>query len=177
MRNRHPLPRRWLMTDPRLGNLEAVVQCLPRGTGIIFRHYDLALRERRALFDRVRAIARKRRLMLVLAASPATAAGWNADGAHDRSPRPSRGIRTAAVHNNRDRMTAYRAGADLIFVSPVFATRSHPGSRPLGLARAGLVAGPMRHRTVALGGIDERRARALRVLGFYGWAGIDAFRT
>ena len=73
MTRRHPCywPRLWLMTDERLGDalLPAIV-ALPRSAGIIFRHYSLPPAERRALFDRVRRIARQKRLMLLLAGSP-----------------------------------------------------------------------------------------------------------
>ena len=67
----HLLPRLWLMTDERLGNaLLQTVLALPRGAGIVFRHYTTPPVERRRLFETVRAIARRRGLMLVLAGTP-----------------------------------------------------------------------------------------------------------
>jgi len=73
------------MTDQRMGDaLWTALGQLPRGSGVIFRHY--ATRDRRALFERVRAVARKRRLVLVLAGTPRQAVAWRADGAHGRSP-------------------------------------------------------------------------------------------
>lgn len=177
MIRRQPCPRLWLMTDPRMGDaLWTALARLPAGAGIVFRHYHHP--DRRALYERVRMIARARRLVLVLAGPPALAIAWHADGAHGRSPhrhaaRPL--LRTAPVHNARERTAAIRAGADAIFLSPAFATRSHPGTAPLGAVRFGLLAQGAGTRVMALGGMNPSRARRLKALGADGWAGIDAF--
>lgn len=70
-------------------------------------------------------------------------------------------------------IAAERAGADLILLSPVFATRSHPGAPVLGPVRFGLLARQARTPIVALGGMTAKRARALP--DAYGWAAIDAW--
>ncbi len=77
------------------------------------------------------------------------------------------------MHNLRQLRTAERAGADLVFLSPVFATRSHPKARPLGVRRFGLIANQAKVPVIALGGMDADKARRLH--GAYGWAGIDAW--
>jgi thiamine-phosphate pyrophosphorylase len=176
---RHPLPHLWLMTDERIGDAlwEALAR-LPRGAGVIFRHYATPPAERRRIYDRVRRIARARRLVLVLAGSPRAAIGWRADGAHGRSPHriaPRALIRTAPAHGARERFAAERMGADLVLLSPVFGTRSHPGSPALGPIRFGLIARGAKPRMVALGGMDAPRFRRLRPFGAYGWAAIDAW--
>ena len=63
----------------------------------------------------------------------------------------------------------------MLFVSPVFATRSHPGARALGRARLGLMIRNLPVPVIALGGMDARRAAGLQPLGIYGWAAIDAW--
>jgi thiamine-phosphate pyrophosphorylase len=174
MQRRHPLPRLWLMTDERQGQgLWTALRRLPRGSGIVFRHYHLPAGERRALFARVRRVARSRNCLLLLAGPAALARRWGADGGHD--PGRRRGAFSASAHDLRELRAAERAGAALAFVSPVFPTRSHPGARVLGRARFGLIAGQARIPVVALGGVDRRRAASLRRLGAYGWAGIDAW--
>jgi thiamine-phosphate pyrophosphorylase len=169
-----PLPKIWLMTDPRIDDLDVTIARLPKQSGIIFRHYELPKGERRALFKRVKKLAKRQRHLLVLADRPIVAWQWGADGAHDRSPFRSRGIRTVAVHSAREAALATRIAADLIFVSPVFETRSHPRARGLGRVRLGLIAG--KQRTIALGGMTAIRAKSLSALKIYGWAAIDAFR-
>lgn len=171
-----PLPELWLMTDERGGDPVVQARRLPRGTGIVFRHHATSSKVRRALFDRIRRIARRRRLVVLLAGKPAQAKAWGADGAHDRSALQSQGVRSVAVHNRRELMLARRIRADLVFVSPVFATRSHPNARPLGIARFGLLIGNDRQRVVALGGVNLRKFRKLRAMHIHGWAAIDAFK-
>lgn len=169
MHRRHPLPRLWLMTDERQGDgLWAALERLPPGGGIVFRHHSLARTERRALFERVKRLARARGQLLLLAA-PRRA--WGADGSHGRGRAP--GLRTAPVHNLAELRAAERAGAALVFLSPVFATRSHPGAEALGARGFGRLARRASVPVVALGGMSVTRFRGLR--GAYGWAAIDAW--
>jgi thiamine-phosphate pyrophosphorylase len=172
MHRRQPLPRLWLMTDERQGEaLWTALERLPRGAGIVFRHYGLEERERRALFLRVRRISSRRRLVLIV-----SRAHWRADGVHNAATRRSRfGLRTASAHALREIRSAERAGADLIFLSPVFPTRSHPGTRTLGRLQFTSLAGQTNVPVIALGGMNERRARGLA--NAYGWAAIDAWQA
>jgi thiamine-phosphate pyrophosphorylase len=162
------------MTDERMGEaLWDALARMPRGSGVIFRHH--ATRGRRALFERVRTVARARRLTLLLAGSPRQAIAWRADGAHGRSPhvqtaRPL--LRTAPAHNARE---LARVRAHAVLLSPVFATRSHPGAKKLGPVRFARLSRLSEAPVIALGGMDARRFRHLAGLGAYGWAGIDAF--
>lgn len=172
MRRRHPLPRIWLMTDERMGDaLWRAIDRLPRRSGVVFRHYSLPLLERRALFERVNAQARRRGLVLIVAGRD-----WlgRADGTHNVAKRQG-GLRTWSVHSRRELADARRHGADLVFVSPVFATRSHQKARPLGGVGLGLLVQGNEIPVIALGGMNADRFRALRELGVHGWAGIDAF--
>ena len=163
MPRRQPLPRLWLMTDERQGEaLWKALERLPRGCGVVFRHYSLARGERRRLFERVRKVARRRGLLLLAAPH------LRADGVHGGLQGFSR-----SAHSLRELKGAEKAGARLIFLSPAFATRSHPGARPLGPVRFGLIARQARVPVIALGGVDSRNAR--RLPHIYGWAGIDAW--
>jgi thiamine-phosphate pyrophosphorylase len=169
---RHPsLPTRWLMTDERLGDdLWRALAALPRGGGVVFRHYATDARTRRALFARVRAVARRRGLVLVRAGDVAMR---GEQGVHGR--RGGRGIVTWPAHDRVEAVAGVRAGARVLFVSPVFATRSHPGARGTGPLRAAAIARGLGVAAIALGGMDERRFVRIRRLGFAGYAAIDAW--
>jgi thiamine-phosphate pyrophosphorylase len=171
MRPSQPLPRLWLITDERQGDgmLDAVAR-LPEGAGIVFRHYTLEEVARRDLFDRVRAAHPG---VLLLAGSADLATQWGADGSHGRGP--GRGLRSTPVHSYTEIRAAERAGAALLFLSPVFATRSHPGAPPLGLARFAWLARRTPLPVIALGGMNQARGRRLASFGAYGWAGVDAW--
>lgn len=166
MRARHPAI--WLMTDERVGEaLWMALRALPPGAGVVFRHHATPSRERLALFRRVHRIARARRLVLVSAGGPLP----GADGVHKgRGP----GLRTGPAHDRREAIAAKGAGASLVFVSPVYPTRSHPGAPTLGPMRAARVAQSLGMTVIALGGMNARRWGRNRRLGFDGWAAIDA---
>ena len=167
MHRRQPLPRLWLMTDERQGEaLWDALERLPRGGGVVFRHYSLGSFDRRKLFAKVRAVARRRRLTLLVAGLPLL----GGDGVHGRR---GSGLRSASAHDLTELRTAERAGADLVFLSPVFATRSHLGVAPLGARRFALLAHQAKVPVIALGGMNAARFRGLG--GAYGWAAIDAW--
>jgi thiamine-phosphate pyrophosphorylase len=174
MDRRQTLPRLWLMTDERQGNeLWKALERLPRGSGVVFRHYTLPREERRAWFEKVKVIGRRHGLLVLLAGSPSLARAWKAPGSHGRSVRRSPAlVLSAPVHSLREIRAAERARADILFLSPVFATRSHPGARTLGRARFALLARQTRLPVIALGGLNKQCARTLT--GSYGWAAIDA---
>lgn len=159
------------MTDERLGDdLWTALDELPRGGGVVFRHYATPPAERRALFAQVAKVARRNRLVLVVAGS---ARLGRADGWHGRNMTRMSGIKTWPAHSRAEAVAGMRAGADLLFVSPIFRTRSHPGGRTLSLLKAAAILRGIDTPAIALGGIDASRFRTLR--GFYGWAAIDAW--
>jgi thiamine-phosphate pyrophosphorylase len=177
-RHRKNLPDMWLMTDERIADatLLAAVARLPRGrAGIVFRHYRTPAAQRRILFAQVAAIARRRRLMLLLGGTACAATAWKADGWHGPDNRAGNRplIHSRAAHSLREIKAAARNHADLLFLSPLFPTRSHPGASALGRVGFALLA---RHSTlpvIALGGVRSHHQRQLKSLGASGWAAID----
>ncbi len=173
------LPRIWLFTDRRNdGCLEQAIRGMPSGSGIIFRHYHLDMAARRARFDTVRNLARRCGHIVLLAGPPALAQLWRADGVHGRvSHRMDKRamIQSAPVHDAREIHQANRAGADVFFLSPVFATRSHPGQRPLNHAQVRRLAALCKGAVILLGGMDEDRFQKRKTRQTHGWAAIDAF--
>jgi len=162
------LPSVWLISDARNDAvLETVLARLPRGSGFVYRHYHLDPATRRARFGRLARAARARNHLVILAGSPREARRWRADGAYG-PPRSRGGLITA--HSLREIGAANSLGAKAVLLSPVFATRSHPGARGLGPVRFRLLAARARAPVIALGGMDARRARRLKTAQ---WAAID----
>lgn len=186
----HPLPQRWMLTDPRLRRHGLVAaRHLPPGTAIIVRSDELPHRQRLILIRALRRIAVARRLWLFLAAMPvATAHRLGADGVHlrDRSAGKAAQARrlglfsSAPVHNRRDAQAVARADIDYALVSPLHPTRSHIGARGLGNRRFLQLARLTNARASALGGMTAKCHRALlrrsaRRPADLGWAAIDAW--
>lgn len=167
-----PLPLLWLISDARNdAAIEPALARLPRGSGLVFRHYHLPPTERRARFGALKRLAHRRGHCVVLAGPPALARRWGADGAYGAPRALARGptlLRLATAHALREIAGARRANA--ILLSPVFATRSHPGTETLGPLRFRLLAARSRVPVIALGGMTARRARRLR---HPRWAAID----
>ncbi len=171
MPHRQPrLPTVWLMTDERLGDeLWRAIARLPRGAGIVFRHYATPMPERRRLFARVVRVARGRGLVVIRAGARC---GYGEAGTHN-VVRHSPGLRTAAAHSRAEAIAAVLTRADAVFVSPVYPTRSHVGAPSLGATSARRVVQGLPIYRIALGGMNAQRFRALKE--FDGWAAIDAW--
>ena len=170
-----PWPRAWLMTDERLGErLWEAVGNLPEGVGgVVFRHYGLGEIERLAIGRKVAAIADARGLTLAVAGSNSLAERLGARLVHNPDLAGPVSL-SLAVHDESEALAAREAGAALVFVSPVFPTRSHPHQPVLGAERALALAQLAGCPAIALGGMDARRFETLRD-GFYGFAGIDCW--
>jgi thiamine-phosphate pyrophosphorylase len=160
------MPPLWFFTDAaRLPDPLPVIARLPRGLcGVVFRHDGAP--NRLELGGKIAALCRARRLVLVVAGDARLAASLHA-GLHLRGGR--RGIMqlpplvTASAHNPAEMRRARRAGAALLFISPVHATKSHinaPVLGGVGWRRLARLAG--RTSAAALGGIN---GRGIRVLG------------
>jgi thiamine-phosphate pyrophosphorylase len=169
---RYPsLPAIWLISDARNdAGLERALARLPRGSGLVFRHYHLAPTERRARFERLRRIAKRHGHCIFLSADARTARAWRADGAYGSAQSLATGPalpRLVTAHSVRE-MRATRA--DAVMLSPVFATRSHPGAESLGSVRFRLLARLAAVPVIALGGMTARSAAAYKLQR---WAAID----
>lgn len=199
MPRRHPLspglpprlPRAWLFSDERSAvDVVTLAAQLPPGSGIVVRHDGLAPIARRRLVRRLIRVARARRLMLLLADTPALAHRWGADGVHLRQHHAGKAaqahrlglVLTMPVHDRIEARRARRGGAGAAFISPLHPTRSHPDAPGLGRAAWLRLARLADVQPIALGGMTAARARALqmavRASGVMpGWAAIDAWEA
>ena len=169
-------PRQWLMTDERLGNrLWEAIERLPPGSGIVFRHYAMEQAERASLAAVVAHLSRTRGLTLAVAHDEELASSLEADLVHNPAQGATDRPFSRSVHSLDEAKGARITGAALVFVSPVFVTRSHLGHTPLGIDLAKQIAGVGGAPAIALGGMNEGNFALLKSEGFHGWAGIDAW--
>lgn len=154
--------------------LEHTLRRLPRGSGFVYRHYHLDGPQRWARFQYLRHIAQSRGHSVVLADSALTAREWGADGIYGAPralyPRRHDMLQIATAHNLHDIALANCLGADAVMLSPVFATRSHPGAATLGAVRFRMMAAQAQMPVIALGGMDAHGARRVN---WPRWAAID----
>jgi thiamine-phosphate pyrophosphorylase len=149
MRRRQTMPRQWLILADGL-DVIAAARRLPRGSGIILLEAISA-----SAMLRLRVVARQRRLTIV---------------AEQRRS-------AARVHDSRELRQALLPRPEIVLLSPIHPTGSHPHWRPLRRMRAAALARLTGRKAVALGGMNARRYAKIAPLGFIAWAGISAFRT
>lgn len=80
-----------------------------------------------------------------------------------------------SVHSLEAAVAAEREGADYVVFGPVFPTSTHPESRGTGLGLLRRVARGVGIPVLAIGGIDDARARACLEAGAAGFAAIRHF--
>jgi thiamine-phosphate pyrophosphorylase len=166
-------PTAWLLTDERLGlDLDAaMIRAARAGAGILVRHHASSPEQRRSLAERVLALG----ATLAVARDVELARSLGAVFVHNpESPCADLPV-SLSVHDEAEARQAAERGAALVFVSPVYPTRSHPGALALGEEQALALARQSDCHTIALGGVDRSRGPRLLQHGFDGWAGIDCW--
>jgi thiamine-phosphate pyrophosphorylase len=172
-------PLAMVCDDERMPNPLESAENLPPGTLVVIRSRSDA--KRVALAVAMTKIARARGLYVSVAGDGvlATHLGLGlhlpevrgGEIAHWRACRPGLFI-TVAAHSLRALGLASSFGADAAFLSPVFATLSHPGIGHLGTGRANCIARNAPLPVYALGGITAQNTS--RISGFSGIAAIGA---
>lgn len=177
------LPTLVLVTDDdRLPDPLSAAQRLPRGSLVVVRTRHAA--RRAGLAATLAYIARRRGLFLLIADDPLLAARLGADGVHFpevraheiaywRARRPD-WFFTASAHSLCAVARANIFGADAVFLSPIFPTRSHPERAAMNPLRLRLIARESRVPIYALGGIDVRSIGRLRDARLAGVAAVGA---
>ena len=167
------IPMLWLFSDRRNDAwLPSALERLPEGSALVFRHYHLEGAARRERFDTLAAIARVSGHCVILSDTQQAARDWGADGIYGPAAlEPCADlIRLAAAHNGDELQAANRAQVDGVFLSPVFATASHPGATSLGAMGFSVLAQQSLVPVIALGGMTHARATQL---DWPRWGAID----
>jgi thiamine-phosphate pyrophosphorylase len=178
------LPNLLFFTDPaRVPDPEAVAERLPPGAGVVFRAFGAADATPRGL--RLRAIADRRGLILLVGADEALAQAIEADGLHlpERATETAPRLRarrpdwlvTIAAHDLQAVTAASALGADALVVSPVFESNSPSAGTPLGVEGLRTLVGATDTPVYALGGIRAGTVESLKNTGIVGLAAVEAF--
>lgn len=174
------VPALFFFTDPqRTPDPLAVARLLPRGAGLVYRHFGAP--GRAAMARALARTCRSRGLVFLIAADPELAQRVGADGVHwperllpERREAGHGRLVTAAAHSAAALAAAAAYGADAGVLSPVFPTESASRHPPLGLFRASQIARAAALPVLALGGINAKTARRLAGRGFAGLVSVGA---
>ncbi|MCW9036178.1 MAG: thiamine phosphate synthase [Rhodospirillales bacterium] len=184
IRRTNLLPTMIFMTDTlRVPNPLSVVKKLPKGAAVIFRHYNDP--NRLYLLHKLRKECQRRGLIFLIAGDFSLAKRF-ADGAHFpegiarkaagkiKKPRPNFIITTAA-HNYQALAKAQTIDVNAVLFSPVFSTKSHEGTKALGLIKFAKACQFFDMPIYALGGISANYSRRIFKTRAAGIAGISGF--
>lgn len=171
-----------LTDDVRLPAPAAAIRALPRGSLVILRAQDRARREQ--LVQLCTPICRARFHLLLVADDPELASRCGADGLHLPEARADALLKwrvrrpdwfiSYAAHDLRALHHAAACDADAALLSPVFATKSHPGTHGLGPFRLAALLRAATLPVYGLGGIDAQSCLRVRGLPLAGAAAIGA---
>jgi thiamine-phosphate pyrophosphorylase len=172
-----------LMTDDeRLADPLAAACALPLGAMVVVRSRDDD--RRKQLACAMLSLSQARGLFVLIAGDAALALSLGADGVHLPEARMAQAsairarhralVITAAIHSLAALGRASLLPIDALFLSPVFATPSHPGGAALSPMRANLIASAAKRPVYALGGINAHNALRLSPGAFAGFAAIGA---
>jgi thiamine-phosphate diphosphorylase len=182
------LPSTYLVTPEPTAGLPWTVfiaeleQSLEAGVRLVqLRAKSLSAQPYTALAELALACCHKHGARLLLNAPADVALALHADGVHltstrlmacRRRPLPSTMLVSVACHGVQQVLHANRAGADLITVSPVLATATHPDAEPLGWARFAALAALTDIPVYALGGMNQQHVAQAHAAGAQGIAAI-----
>ncbi len=174
------LPPLMFLTDPqRIKDPISAAAQLPRGSGIVYRHFGSA--DRTCVAKALANLSNENNLSFLVAADPMLAMEVEADGVHWPEARLSearrwRGLfrlQTASAHSARTIRRAARCGMDAAFVSSVFPSSSPSAGRPLRPARFARIAREAPLPIYGLGGINAMNAgRIAKHAGLSGVASL-----
>ena len=185
--HRPKLPRAFIMTDEeRLSDPLSLLNKLPRGVAVIFRHYNCNSRQN--LARKVVESAHRCGVKVLISGDAHLARNTDADGVHLPSYMlkmrnlglftniPHHWLITAAIHNNTELNRAMLRSVNALLISPVFATNTRIQRPPLGIIGLRRLAHSSRTPAFALGGLNLSILTRIKRCGTAGFAGVSEFQ-
>lgn len=162
-----------------------LVKSLISGIRLVqFRAKTLTPEAYKELAVQVMATCKRYDATLILNAAPEIAEELDAEGVHLNGERLSRcahrplhsdKLVSVACHSLEQIRKAELIGADMVTLSPVLPTESHPEEKPLGWKNFSLMAKQTALPVFALGGMNGQLLDYAHEHGAYGIAGIRSF--
>jgi len=183
-----------LFTDrKKISNFEKVIENLPKNSAIIIREYDLNKKDREDFARKIVTFARPKGLKIIVGKDFSLARKIKADGIHfsdfDKLPLqflkkksfPKKFIFSFACHSEKSFLKSHQFQPNLIFITPIFPTTSHAGTKTLGLKNLAKITFKKRNphyfapHIYALGGISSNNIKSLTKFNLSGFGAIDLF--
>ena len=191
LKDNKKLPTFFFFTDrKKFNDIFATIAELPLKSAVIIREYDLNYKQRLEFAKKVKLIADKKSLPVLIAKDLRLALKLKASGVHftdfDKSwinyLRYKKNARknflfACCCHKLSTLKKADRLRMDIIFYSPVFKTTSHPNRRNLGVNKLASDSRKCKSNIYALGGINKHNIKLLKNCNISGIGGISLFKA
>lgn len=177
----------------KISQLEKILKHLPKKSAIIIREYHLKEEEREMLARKIITLAKPLGVKVLIGKNLQLAQKVRADGVHfsDYDTLPifnikrfaKRFIVSFSCHGLTSILKAQKLQFDIIFISPIFPTTSHPNATTIGLRKLTEITlktkrQPYYHSSFyALGGINLHNISSIRKSGLHGFGAISLFLT
>ena len=154
------------------------IRKLDKKIAIIYRNYNDKYEEKKIL--EIKKFCRQFRLKFFLANNIKMVNKLNLDGVYLPSFNVSleslklrdKNINIiGSAHNLKEIFQKKKQGAELIFLSPIFKVQK--SKNYLGISKFNLLTASINHSTVALGGINSKNIKKIKILNCYGLASIS----
>lgn len=186
--NEKALPKLFFFTDRKqFLDIFAVIKSMPDDkAAIIIREYDLSRLERMEFARKIIKIAKEKSLLVLIGKDLKMAQNLKADGVHfsdhdcyltkyQKFKTKKNFIFTCSIHSARSLKKAQNSLFDVVFYSPIFATKTHPNQKPAGVFSLAKIALKSKIPLYALGGINLDNLKQLKNCHISGIAGISIF--
>ncbi len=170
----------------KISDFAKIIEKLPQNSAIIIREYDLDQKDREIFAQKIINLKGDRPIKIIVGKDIDLARKINADGIHfsdfDNLPtnfRKGHFLLSFATHQEESIAQAINLEADMIFISPVFASSSHLEIKPLNQEKLRKIL--LKYKDLdyiyALGGINKNNISTAKQLGFSGFGAIDFFNN
>lgn len=176
------LPPLLFLTDPgRTPEPLSVIETLPQGAGVIYRHFGAP--DRRAVARDMAQMCARRHLVFLIAADPLLAIETGADGVHwperllfrSRYWRGRFFLETTSAHSRVALHHAAKAGVDAALFSTVYPSQSSSAGLPLGAIRFRQISKLAQLPIYSLGGVTAHNMS--KVADCSGAASVSGFKN
>ena len=123
-------------------------------------------------------LCKKKKFTFLVSSSYIIAKSIGADGVHypskiKHAKRDKFLLTSCSYHGHNDYRRSKQLSADLVFISPIFSTKSDKNKKELGLNKISLLAKYLKCQYSVLGGVSNKNIKNLTGRGIKSVAGLD----
>ena len=169
----------WIFLDSeRIMNYEKFITLIPsnKKIGVVFRCKDIKNRYLNA--KKILRLCKKKKFTFLVSSSYIIAKSIGADGVHypnkyNHCRKDSKILITCSYHEYNDIKRIKQLSANLVFISPIFSTKSDTNKKEAGLIKISFLANYLKYQYSVLGGVNSNNINSLRNRGIKSISGLD----